>query len=208
MIQNILRKNIILSYRLLDAINLNVNLSQDGLFRTELKLFLKSLSSALRGKNVLDVGSGPWNWVRETFGGQCHLTMLDVYPHPSADIVGSVYDLEHIFAEVSRFDVILATELFEHLADPSAALRQIGRVLAPGGLVVLSTPFKKNLHGEEYGDYWRITRQGWQYLLREAGFENSSITWLGEESFPIAYFVRALKPLSQPETKHQERPKP
>ena len=39
-----------------------------------------------------------------------------------------------------RFDVVVALELIEHLADPAAFQRAVFRVLAPGGILVFSTP--------------------------------------------------------------------
>jgi SAM-dependent methyltransferase len=38
------------------------------------------------------------------------------------------------------FDLVLCTEVIEHIADSQAALRSIGRLLRPGGILVLSTP--------------------------------------------------------------------
>ncbi|MFC5459749.1 class I SAM-dependent methyltransferase [Massilia niabensis] len=40
----------------------------------------------------------------------------------------------------ASFDLILCTEVVEHIADSSAALRGMRRLLKPGGLLVLSTP--------------------------------------------------------------------
>lgn len=40
----------------------------------------------------------------------------------------------------SSFDLVLCTEVVEHIADSAAALRSIGRLLRPGGHLVLSTP--------------------------------------------------------------------
>ena len=38
------------------------------------------------------------------------------------------------------FDLVLCSEVIEHIADSAAALRSIGRLLRPGGVLVLSTP--------------------------------------------------------------------
>lgn len=42
--------------------------------------------------------------------------------------------------DAASFDLILCTEVIEHIADSPAALRGIRRLLKPGGLLVLSTP--------------------------------------------------------------------
>ena len=44
------------------------------------------------------------------------------------------------------FDVVTATEVIEHLENPRLFLRDINRVLKPGGLCVLSTPNILNLN--------------------------------------------------------------
>ncbi len=51
--------------------------------------------------------------------------------------VGSIYELP--FARHS-FDVVFAHALLEHLRDPLAALRELGRVLKPGGMAGVSSP--------------------------------------------------------------------
>jgi len=51
--------------------------------------------------------------------------------------VGSIYEMP--FPEAS-FDVVFAHAVFEHLASPAAALAELHRVLAPGGLVALRSP--------------------------------------------------------------------
>lgn len=54
---------------------------------------------------------------------------------------------DKLFADVYRlpfrdrsFDLATANMVFEHLPDPSAALKEIRRILAPGGRVVIHTP--------------------------------------------------------------------
>ena len=49
----------------------------------------------------------------------------------------SVYELPY---EDHRFDIVLAHALFEHIGNPLEALREIDRVLAPGGFVGLCSP--------------------------------------------------------------------
>lgn len=40
----------------------------------------------------------------------------------------------------ASFDLVLSVEVLEHVADVSAATREIGRVLKPGGIAIITTP--------------------------------------------------------------------
>ena len=42
--------------------------------------------------------------------------------------------------ELGCFDIVLCEQVLEHMGDPSAAIREIARVLKPGGLLVLGVP--------------------------------------------------------------------
>ena len=58
---------------------------------------------------------------------------------PRADALAlSAEDLV-VFPDAT-FDVVVALHLVEHLADPQDALRQAGRILRPGGLLLFATP--------------------------------------------------------------------
>jgi len=51
-------------------------------------------------------------------------------------------DITHSSLADNTFDLILCTEVIEHIADSSAALREIGRILKPGGIAIITTPQK------------------------------------------------------------------
>ncbi len=55
---------------------------------------------------------------------------------------GSAYDPPE-----GPFDLIALTDVLEHLEDPRACLRALREVVAPGGLVVVSTPNRRSLPG-------------------------------------------------------------
>jgi SAM-dependent methyltransferase len=102
------------------------------------------------GRRVLDLGSG------EGFGAALladvasSVTGIDIDPqtveHSRANytaanlefVVGSATDLS-AFGDAS-FDVVVAFEVIEHVAEQEQVLAEIARVLAPGGLLVVSTP--------------------------------------------------------------------
>jgi len=66
------------------------------------------------------------------------------------------------------FDVINMTEVLEHLHHPSDALKEIARVLAPNGRVLITFPFMWMIH-EVPHDYFRYTEFGFAVLAKDAG---------------------------------------
>jgi len=67
------------------------------------------------------------------------------------------------------YDWVLAFALLEHVTDMQAVVREMTRVLKPGGSLYMLTPFHNELHFTEgYGDYWRVSPFGYQTLLAPA----------------------------------------
>ena len=151
--------------------------------------FLEKHSSLIKG-NVLDIGTGTWTWPKDRFKRQCNIKTFDQFSYENVDIVGDLLELS-AYVESDYFDVVLCLDTLEHVRDPFRAMEQMYGVLKLGGAFLASTPFLKNLHGEEYGDYWRFTRQGLKVLTKN--FHSIEIFWSGEELLPKAYFVKAIK---------------
>jgi SAM-dependent methyltransferase len=74
----------------------------------------------------------------------------------------------------ATYDTAFCFEVLEHLPHPERAVREIARVLRPGGTLLLSVPHLSRLH-EEPHDYFRFTAHGLRVLLQEAGLEPLSI---------------------------------
>jgi len=93
-----------------------------------------------------------------------------------------------------HFDLVVCTEVLEHVFNPFAAMAEICRVLKPGGILLASSPFNFRIHGP-LPDCWRFTEHGWRALL--SGFENITIEALEDPQrflMPIHYIVSARKP--------------
>ena len=71
-----------------------------------------------------------------------------------------------------RFDVVVCTQVFEHLPDPWAAARQLFAVMESGGKIVFTVPFIEPHHeaASQFKDYWRFSMEGARELLQGAGF--------------------------------------
>lgn len=106
-------------------------------------------------------------------------------------------DLTHIDQPDSRYDVVYASHVLEHISNDSDALREIARVLRPGGFAVLPVPivgtatieYPKAVPSEEYHvrgpgpDYYdrydtyfdRVER------FRSSDFSEEYQTWVYED---------------------------
>lgn len=72
------------------------------------------------------------------------------------------------------FDVIICSELLEHVQDPPSVLSETYRVLRKGGILLICAPFLYQIHGDPY-DFGRYTDYYWQNHLDEIGFKNIEI---------------------------------
>ena len=66
------------------------------------------------------------------------------------------------------FDVVLCTQVLEHSTDPAKAVRELRRVVAPGGRVLASTHGTAVYHPAP-NDLWRWTHTGLERLFAENG---------------------------------------
>jgi ubiquinone/menaquinone biosynthesis C-methylase UbiE len=98
--------------------------------------------------------------------------------NPEAKNVEAYSMLPHLPFKDESFDVVLATEVLEHVSEPSGALAEINRVLKPDGVLLLTTPQSWGIH-EPPHDYYRYTRYGLQYLAEKNGFQVALINSFG-----------------------------
>lgn len=74
-------------------------------------------------------------------------------------------------------DVVLCTEVIEHVPDERALTRELARIASPAAGLLLSAPFVHGLHEAPY-DYRRLTSVGLCSVLAESG-------WVTEEIRPV-----------------------
>lgn len=80
------------------------------------------------------------------------------------------YDGKTIPFDDKSFDCILATEVFEHLFNPDEILKEMHRVLRPGGKLLITCPFAFSEH-EQPIDFARYTSFGIKDLVQRNGFK-------------------------------------
>jgi len=87
---------------------------------------------------------------------------LDIRPGRGVQILG---DAQAIGVVDGVFDVVLCTEVLEHVPEPQRAIDEMFRVLKPGGTLLLTTRFLFPIHDAPH-DYFRFTKYGLRHLLR------------------------------------------
>jgi len=128
--------------------------------RKPLADWLQAEGKRASGKRVLDVGCGVKPYL-PYFSGATSYVGVDVQDNPNADLHGAI---EALPVDDGSFDVVLATQVLEHVDDPSAAVRELHRVTAPGGRVLASTHGVMVFHPNPV-DHWRWTHTGLERLF-------------------------------------------
>ena len=124
-----------------------------------------------------------------------HRVSLDVQRGIGVQIIS---DAQALGVRDASFDVVLCTEVLEHLPEPQRAIDEMFRVLVPGGQLLLTTRFLFPIHDAPH-DYFRFTKYGLRHLLRR--FE---ISELEEETDAVGTLAVLLQRLGmQAQTLHR-----
>lgn len=104
-------------------------------------------TALVAGNRVLDAGCGTGYGSDLLAEAATEVVGVDVDPGAFADreprrsnVSLTVADLRALPDELGRFDAVVCFEVLEHLDDPDPALDGLVRVLAPGGILVVSSP--------------------------------------------------------------------
>ena len=100
------------------------------------------------------------------------------------------------FANAS-FDVVICSSVLYHqwVKDPAVAVRELHRVLRPGGLLLLNVPalrFLHSAHDEAVMTAHRFKKSEIRQLLRDNGFAIRRLTYWTTLLFPLAVIARTL----------------
>lgn len=128
--------------------------------RKELEKFLARHATPMP---VLDIGAGhvASNHSYTKFFPNRHTVDVDAKRQP--DTIGDIHSLP--FPDQS-YETLLCTEVLEHCHTPVVAVKEMARVLKPGGKLILTTRFVYPLH-DVPNDYFRFTKYGLRRLFNE-----------------------------------------
>lgn len=118
---------------------------------------------------------------------------LDIDPTSNADYIADICACNEALIPSNYFDWIVCTEVLEHTLNPFAAVTEMIRILMPGGLLFITTPFNFRIHGP-LPDCWRFTEHGLRTLLSKLEIvELNEVPTPERDLMPIHYTVIAQK---------------
>jgi ubiquinone/menaquinone biosynthesis C-methylase UbiE len=133
------------------------------------------------GSSVLDVGAGSAPY-RGLFVA-CNYKTQDFAQLKDEQLRYGKYAPIDFISEASAipvpdasFDVILCTEVLEHVPEPISVVREFSRILVPGGRLILTAPLGSGIHQDPYHFYGGYTPYWYRRFLEQAGFQLIDIT--------------------------------
>jgi SAM-dependent methyltransferase len=146
----------------------------------------------IAGRDVLDVGALDVNGSLRPFVeslGPARYVGVDIAPGPRVDIVVDASRIVERFGAES-FDVVITTEMLEHIRDWQTVVSNLKQVVRPGGLLLVTTrSIGFHYHGYPF-DFWRYEPEDMRAMF--ADFE---IVSLERDTDAPGIFMLARKPL-------------
>jgi SAM-dependent methyltransferase len=152
------------------------------------------ISGQGNGRRLLDVGCGNGTFLLKAkdHGWQVQGTEMnpDLARRVGLDVYGSLDEA----AAIGPFDCITAWHVLEHFPDPLAELQTIGKLLAPGGSLILAVPDAEGTQARLWGRKWfhldvprhlhHFSKRSLDLHLAKTGFAIERV-WHGELEYDL-----------------------
>ena len=142
--------------------------------------FVENVATSLpTGSSILDAGAG--ESIYKKFFSHCNYKAIDLavgesrWNYANLDYVGFLHEMP---IENEMFDAVLCTQVLEHLEWPRESVKEMHRVIKPGGKLYMTVPMAQNEHQVPY-DFFRYTSYGLESICKHAGFNDIKITPFG-----------------------------
>lgn len=149
-----------------------------------IKRFMEFASKEVKvGDRVFDAGAGLSPY-RDYFK---HAT------YESADICGKhtyLCQIEYLPFADNSYDVVINTQVIEHVESPVAMLKELRRVLKPNGKLFLTAPQGYGIHSDN--NYFNFLENGLRLLFTETKFDIKFVKPLGGMFWMIGGYIRLM----------------
>lgn len=146
-----------------------------------------ALKSIPKGARILDAGAGelrlkPYcahlDYVSQDFcqyegKGDGNALQTGTWDTTQIDIVSNIVTIP---VPDASFDVVLCSEVFEHIPNPVSAIKEFSRILKPGGTLLITAPFCSLTHFAPYHFAAGLNRYWYEEHLPTIGIKINEIT--------------------------------
>jgi SAM-dependent methyltransferase len=168
----------------------------------------KALAEIPAGHRMLDAGAGELqfkkfcshlDYVSQDFGqydgtGDGAGLQTGIRDNSKLDIVS---DITSIPVEDSSFDAVMCIEVLEHVPSPEKALAELTRVLKPGGVLIVTSPFNSLTHYAPYHFATGFNSYFYRHHLDLLGFDILEVTPNGNYFEYVAGEIKRLGDMSR-----------
>lgn len=157
-----------------------------SIYRVLSQQALKENSPILSGQVIDLAGGGKNNYFNYLNLENVEYSNADIKSRQDVDIV---LDLTKPLPLANdSFDSALLFNCLYIFENPIQVLKEVNRIVKPGGFLLLITPFVFN-ESPEPTDYWQFTSQGLTKILVQAGFKEIEIILFGERFSAAVYLL-------------------
>lgn len=150
----------------------------------------KAMERISKAPMVLDIGGGEsfGKWLKqyEALFKNCQYKSFDYDASTGADVVG---DIHAIPLPDDCVDAITCSSVLEHVRDPITAMKELTRILKPGGQIFVYVPSIYPYHSRpgHYPDLWRFFDDTMQQLFES--YSHVEIAKRGGYFLALSFFV-------------------
>lgn len=146
----------------------------------------RAAASVPSGSLILDAGAGNSIHRRHFTNHRYESADFAKVDKPYAPDLTYVCDLSSIPVEDDRYDLVVLTQVLEHLPEPQKVLVEMRRVLKPGASIWASCPLFYEEHEQPY-DFYRYTQFSLRWQFEQAGFATPELDWLEGYLMTVGY---------------------
>ena len=175
-------------------------------FRTYVAPAIREIAAGRRDLRIIDCGCGTGYNLTHMLQPYGRAFGFDLVPDAIRRARASGHplvraDMEHIPFKTDSFDLATSFDVVQSVPDDGQALREIARVLKPGGYVVLNVTAMALLRGDHsdvWGELRRYTAPSAARLIEHAGLQVVRISYLFGSLVPLMLAVRKAQWLMRP----------